>query len=395
MRGPAGFKKEVPLTGVFMGTAQAGTARNKRAHALAEELLARGNMFIQSQVWDEAAREFRKAIKMEPDYAEALNNLGLCLLYAGKPEEAAEALSDALRAFPGWQLAEANLGLAYARMQHHQEAADYYKKALDKKPQQPTVWMAIGDEYAAVGKVNEALEAYKKAIEQSAKYDLAYVRLGMLHARRNKIDEARAALAKAVEIEPDNPDAMAVLGAIAARQGDLNLARSYFEKVKDLEAPPPPAVRGLHRLGVFQSGIVRGFDEWKKQAPESPPLALCFYNLGLAQVVAGNQAGAKDAFGHAAELKPDWAEPLIWFGFFAALDGDALNARKYFDNAAKLQPRHGLLIEELAYVSVAMGLQKEADGLFEKALNMGREIPEDDLRPEAYAGQSGFHPAQK
>src|SRR5208283_6050458 len=138
-------------TGLFSGIAQAGTARPKRAHALAEELLARGNLFIQSQVWDEAAREFRKAIKMEPDYAEAHNNLGLCLFYAGKPEEAILELKEALRHFAGWAVAQANLGLAQGRAGQHQDAVASYKNSLSKKAEQPVVWLALGDELAALG----------------------------------------------------------------------------------------------------------------------------------------------------------------------------------------------------------------------------------------------------
>src|SRR5690349_14037481 len=89
--GPTGPKQNLQNNVMFSGMAQAGPVRQRRAHALAEELLARGCMYIEKQVWDEAAREFRKAIKMEPDYAEAYNNLGLCLLYANKPEEAVES----------------------------------------------------------------------------------------------------------------------------------------------------------------------------------------------------------------------------------------------------------------------------------------------------------------
>src|SRR5213596_1314746 len=114
-RKPVKSQSDIQKNGIFTGTAQAGPARPKRAHALAEELLARGCVYIQKQVCDEAAREFRKAIKMEPDYAEAYNNLGLCMLYANKAEEALEALNEALQLFPGWAVAEANLGLAHQR----------------------------------------------------------------------------------------------------------------------------------------------------------------------------------------------------------------------------------------------------------------------------------------
>ena len=377
---------EVQKAGLFTGIAQNGAARQKRAHALAEELLARGCLYIQSQVWDEAAREFRKAIKMEEDYAEAYNNLGLAMLYANKPSEAVEALETALQLFPNWHIAEVNLALALQRVNRLEEACEYYRKALKKKNAQPTVWLALGDTLMSLNKTDEALEAFNTAVELNPKYDIAFHRIGMINAKRNNIDEAQAALSKALAIDPDNADAAAVLGAISARQGELNSARDYFAQVQDLDPMPIVAKRGMHRLQVFRQGLRVAFDEWKTGMPQPPTLAVCYYNLGLAQLAAENDHEAKEAFQRAADLQPDWAEPVIWFGFFAALDGDANSARKYWESAVNLEPENGMLREQLGYLAIAMGLQKEADAHFQAAIDLGREIPEEDLKPDANAG---------
>ena len=374
---------EIQKAGLFTGIAQNGPARKKRAHALAEELVARGCMYLTSQVWDEAAREFRKAIKMEEDYAEAYNNLGLAMLYANKPSEAVEALETALQLFPNWHIAEVNLALALSRVNRLEESCEFYRKALQAKNAQPAVWLALGDALATLNKTDEALEAFNHAVQLNPKYDIAFHRIGMIHARRNNIEEAQASLAKALAIDPQNVDAAAVLGAISARQGDLNAARDYFAQVQDVDPMPIVAKRGMNRLQVFRNGLRLAFDEWKQGMPQPPTLAVCYYNLGLAHLLAGNDPEAKMAFQQAADLQPDWAEPVIWFGFFAALSGDANAARKYWDNGAKLEPENGMLREQLGYLAIAMGLQKEADGHFDAALNLGREIPEEDLKPDA------------
>jgi tetratricopeptide (TPR) repeat protein len=380
---PMKTQSEIQKNGIFTGTAQAGPARPKRAHALAEELLARGCVYIQKQVWDEAAREFRKAIKMEPDYAEAYNNLGLCMLYANKAEEALEALQQALDLFPGWAIAEANLGLAFQRCGQMDDAIACYEKSVLKNRKQPSVFLALGDAYAAVGKIDKALDSYDNAIGLAPKYDMAYYRIGMLQARRNNIDEAEVALLKAVELEPDNVEAVAVLGAISARKGNLNMARDYFSQVMELEKVPAPAQRGMNRLQIFRKGLRNAFNEWKAGMPETQPLAVCYYNLGLAHLTANNAGEAKEAFRNASDADPNWALPPIWFGFFAALDGDAMAARKYWDNALKLEPDNAMLREQLGYLAIAMGLQKEADAHFKEALRLGRDIPQEDMQPDA------------
>jgi len=376
-----GAPSPTAAVGVFMGTAQAGAARPKRAHALAEELLARGCVYIQKQVWDEAAREFRKAIKMEPEYAEAYNNLGLCLLYMGKTEEAMEALDAALGYFPGWAVGEANLGLAHQKLKNYQDAIGLYTASLNRQRKQPPVWLALGDAYSSVGQVEDALKAYDNALDLAPNYDMAYYRVGMLQAKRNKIDEAEAALTKALDLDPDNAEAKAVLGAIAARKGQLSRARDLFQEVQDYERVPVPAQRGLVKLQVFRKGLRAAFDEWKGQMPEAPSLAVAYYHLGLSQLAANNMPAAKNAFQNAAEAEPNWSQPLIWFGFFAALDGEGAEARKYWDMAVKLEPQNGMLREQLGYLSLAMGLQKEAEVHFGNAKQMGRNIPPEDINP--------------
>jgi|GEM_PF-2181265 len=371
---------EVQTTGVFTGTAQVGAVRGKRAHALAEELLTRGCLFIQTQVWDEAAREFRKAIKMEPDYAEAFNNLGLSLLYANKPEESLGELEAALEIVPGWYIPHANLGLAYQRLNKYPESAEHYEKSVLKQKKQPAVWLALGDVLGAQGKTDKALEAYETALSLSSNYALAYHRVGMIHARRNKIDEAREALGRAVELEPDNAEALAVLGAIAARRGEFNDAQNYFAQIPaDLEKIPVAATRGVQRLQTFRKGLTRALGERKASITEVPPLAQCYYELGLALVLTGNDSGAKEAFHKASDTEPNWADPLVWFGFYSALDGDGGSARKYWETALKLEPRNGVLREQLGYLSMAMGLGKEAEAYFTEANKLGRLIPKEDL----------------
>ena len=372
--------------GLFTGTAQSGTARRQRAHALAEELLARGCMFIKKQVWDEAAGEFRKALQMEANYPEACNNLGLCLLYMKKYEESLEAFKEALRLFPGWNIAEANLGLACALSGRNEDAAKHYEKSLAIK-EQPALWLSLGDVYTALGNLDKAVEACKKALAGNPRSSLGYQHLGILHARRNNLDECEVALRKAVELDPGNVEAWAVLGAAAARKGQLAKARGFFEKAAQAEKVPAPAQRGAHRLEIFRAGLDKALAEWKAGMPEPPPLANCFYNLGLAQSKAGDQAAAKESFRKAAELDPAWAEPLIWSALFEALEGDGVAARKLLETSRELKTDDGLVRELLGYLAVAMGLQKEAEANFALAAKLGRIVPQEHVFPDQPADE--------
>ena len=60
----------------------------------------------------EVAAEFREAIRLRPDFAEAQNNLGLVLTQTDEDEPALAAFREAIRIRPNYAEAHANLGAA-------------------------------------------------------------------------------------------------------------------------------------------------------------------------------------------------------------------------------------------------------------------------------------------
>ncbi len=377
---PVARSAPVHATGTFPGTAQSGPARRARAHVLAEELLARGCEYLQRSVWDEARKEFEKALQMEPDYAEAFNNLGLTLIYQGQIDEAIEALRQANASFPEWPVAMANLGLAYQRAGRNEDAAQWYEKAVAKNKAQPAVWLSLGDTYAAINRLDKAMQCYEMVLTIVPKHAMAFSRVGMLMARRSQLDEAARLLSQSLEIEPDNVDAVAVLGAIACRQGEFRAAREYFGQLAGAPKMPAPAQRGLERLQNCQTGVEKAFTEWKAQMPATRDIAEIYYELGVAHVKDGNNNMAKVAFQHASEARPNWAAPMIWFAFFSALDGDAATATKYWQDVARIDLANVLASEQLGYLAIGMGMPKEAEPHFAAARALGREIPPDAIK---------------
>lgn len=71
-----------------------------------------GNVMAMSGMIDTAAGHYRKALKIMPNYAEAHNNLGSILYKQGKINEAIEHFSAALRLKPGYADAQKNLQIA-------------------------------------------------------------------------------------------------------------------------------------------------------------------------------------------------------------------------------------------------------------------------------------------
>jgi tetratricopeptide (TPR) repeat protein len=83
---------------------------------------------------DEAAVQFRRALALNPDYAEAHNSLGYTLLEQDRLEEAAAEMRAALAAKPGFLQARVNLAIIMVEQEGFDEALKIYDQILLEQP---------------------------------------------------------------------------------------------------------------------------------------------------------------------------------------------------------------------------------------------------------------------
>jgi tetratricopeptide (TPR) repeat protein len=142
----------------------AGTPQGDRR--LIGLLYARGVSLKQSNRWDDAERDFRAALKMNPDRADVLNFLGYS--YVEKSEHLDEAVSmlekaRALRPLDGF-IAD-SVGWAYYRLGRFQDAARALEEAVQLAPGAPDVNDHLGDAYWRVGRKIDARFQWQHALQ--------------------------------------------------------------------------------------------------------------------------------------------------------------------------------------------------------------------------------------
>jgi tetratricopeptide (TPR) repeat protein len=86
---------------------------------------------------DEAAYEFQQAIRIDPAYANAHNNLGNVLLAQGKPADAIREFAEVVRLQPKSAEALRNLAQAYAIAGDFDRAVGTIDTALRLSPPEP------------------------------------------------------------------------------------------------------------------------------------------------------------------------------------------------------------------------------------------------------------------
>jgi tetratricopeptide (TPR) repeat protein len=184
---------------------KSATAYNNIGVALATQANL-GNAGTDPAKLEQAIAQYQRAIKTEPGYVLPYNNLGLALFYRDQIDDAIKQYRDAIEIAPHYLLARWNLAFAL-RQRSFGAAVTEYRAAikLATDPQQRAMLHTfLGDflrETGENGNIEAAILEYRHAIEINC-YSWAHNNLGSIWRSRGKINDAIAAFAKATTCEP-------------------------------------------------------------------------------------------------------------------------------------------------------------------------------------------------
>ena len=154
-----------------------------------------GNALMDKGRTSEAIEEYRQALRINRDYAEAYNNLGGALLLIGRTSEAIDQFEEALLINPDYAEAQNNLGNALVQTGRASEAIDHYKQALRRTPTSASAHNNLGAALAQMGRIPEAIKEVKAALRINPGYVDARNNLAKLEALQNssptKVDSLR------------------------------------------------------------------------------------------------------------------------------------------------------------------------------------------------------------
>ena len=113
---------------------------------------------------DEAIDSYRRAIRLRPIYAEALDHLGAALLDAGKIEDAIAELRQAISLRPDFPEAHNNLGNALRGAGDLDGALDAFRRAENLRPNWAELLNNLGSVLQEMRQLDAAIDCYRRAI---------------------------------------------------------------------------------------------------------------------------------------------------------------------------------------------------------------------------------------
>lgn len=194
---------------------------------------------------EDALREYEKAASIPPRWAQVAAVAGRAAVLAdlGKEEEAIRELRRVLEMDPRNVLAHQNLWVLYGRQGKYPEALEEMKAAIGIEPGNAEHHNKTGFIHVRMGQVDEAVECFRTCV-RLAPMDAGYhINLGNLLMQKGLFLEAVEAYHGAARLLPRDRDTLLRLAKACEKAGLDRQAEEYYSRAEFLPLPGAPGSR--------------------------------------------------------------------------------------------------------------------------------------------------------
>jgi tetratricopeptide (TPR) repeat protein len=230
-----------------------------------------------------------RALELDPDYGEALNQIAYC----------------------------------YSDLDNYGKAIEYFEKYAEVSPGDPNPYDSLGEVYFIMGRFDESIAKYEKALEVDKDFYLANHAIGYIFAFKENSAEAMEWCNRFIERSPSTGTKAEAymwrgfynywLGQVGQAISDLQVATELAKSVANEEW-----IGNIHRLLgwiYYDRGELElsreSFKKWSDMRQEIYPyrspynIAYTNFSLGLADIKEGQIASAREKLEQMKYLLPD------------------------------------------------------------------------------------------
>ena len=152
---------------------------------------------------DIAIENYTQALKINPDFVEAHNNIGNVLRQKDELQAAMKSYARAIKINPNFAEAHHNIANILKENGDLEGAISSYKLALKIKPEYAEAYCSMGVALQETGDLDAALESIKRSIDINPRYADAHYNLGTLLMDKNDPKASLDSYRQTLKIDPD------------------------------------------------------------------------------------------------------------------------------------------------------------------------------------------------
>ena len=186
--------------------------------------------------WDEADREFRRAIALNPGSGKAHWQYGAYLRFNGWRDSAVAELQRARSIDPLNPMFLGELSLAYAWANQGDSAVDWARLAVELEPNMAPVRYARSHAFLTAGQLDSAIADGKKAMDLSPNFAVRLAEVYVVAGRTADLEKLIASMPRPIL------DSFSLI--LAARRGNREMALRLLESLLQQRTPGLGVIRG-------------------------------------------------------------------------------------------------------------------------------------------------------
>lgn len=200
-----------------------------------QALTGLGAMLLMQKKIDEAQPLFERALELDPGHATALINMAMIDQARGNEDSALKRLQQVIERNPNYAEAHLNLGSLLASMKRHEEAIEHLSKAISLNPQREVAHLNLAAAYVKTRQWAKAEERYLVVLSINPRISFAALGLGVVQARQNRHEEAVGSFQRALAVGGASPKVFTQMGLSLLALGNRASAEEAFNRALALD----------------------------------------------------------------------------------------------------------------------------------------------------------------
>lgn len=253
----------------------------------------------------------RRSIAIDPNNAQAHNNMGLALQTLRRLSEALPSYDKALAIQPRFSEAFNNRGNALQALNRLDDALGDYNRALAINPNYPEAFNNLGNALRELGRPEEALASYDKALSLRERYFEVYYNRGVVLQGLGRLDAALLSYDRVLELNPNYAEAHNNRGNVLQDLDRLDEALSSYDRA--LEIRPHHAEAHNNRGNTLRKlkQLSGALESYNKAVAIDASYAVAYSNRGAVLHELGRVGEALTSYSQALAIAPNFKEALF------------------------------------------------------------------------------------
>lgn len=333
---------------------------------------------------DDAIRNVRRAIELNPAYSPAQRRLGMWLLDRDDTDGAERAFARAAELDQGDVSSAVGLARVYLQRRQDQRAVEVLERALAKTPGDRYAIQLLGTAYRRLGRVDEAEYALAVGITGEPSWPDPWTD-EMLQYRRGfavrlkdatqyfvagRMAEAIALLQQLGREKPDDIALLSHLGEVYVAAGRAAEGVAILERVVARDPRRFEAYVNLASGYLNQNDLARAGAAVDRAIAIDPSLGRAHETRGLILWRRGDERAALDAFREALRCDPRDVRALVWTGMVEMNLNRPADALASFGRASRLDPTRVEAWVGIANAAITLGAWDEASTALQHAVHL-------------------------